>query len=108
MADALAVAIDAGCVGYSTGLIYEPGRYSDTEELIALARVMTGTGGVYATHMHDEGLGLLESVAEAITIGEQSDVAVQISHHKASGREAWGLVEQSLALIDAARARAST
>ena len=105
MADGLAAALDAGCVGYSTGLIYEPGRYSDTEELIALARVMTGTGGVYATHMRDEGLELLESVAEAITIGEQSNVAVQISHHKASSREAWGLVRQSLALIDEARAR---
>lgn len=105
MADTLAAALDAGCVGYSTGLIYEPGRYSDTDELIALARIMAGTGGVYATHMRDEGIGLLDAVAEAISIGEATGVGVQISHHKASGRSAWGLVSRSLALIDDARAR---
>jgi N-acyl-D-amino-acid deacylase len=105
MADTLAASLDAGCVGFSTGLIYEPGRYSNIEELIALARVMAGTGGVYATHMRDEGVGLLAAVTEAITIGEQGGVPVQISHHKASSRAAWGLVTQSLALIDAARAR---
>lgn len=106
MADTLAAGLDAGCVGYSTGLIYEPGRYSSTEELIALARVMAGNGGgVYATHMRDEGIGLLGAVAEAISIGEEGGVPVQISHHKASGRSAWGLVSQSLVLIDAARAR---
>ena len=105
MADTLAAALDAGCVGFSTGLIYEPGRYSDTEELVALARVMTGSGGVYATHMRDEGVGLLDAVAEAITIGEAGGVPVQISHHKASGPAAWGLVAKSLALIDEARGR---
>jgi dihydroorotase/N-acyl-D-amino-acid deacylase len=62
-------------------------------------------GGVYATHMRDEGIGLVGAVAEAISIGETSGVPVQISHHKASGRSAWGLVSRSLALIDAARAR---
>jgi N-acyl-D-amino-acid deacylase len=106
MADTLAAGLDAGCVGYSTGLIYEPGRYSDTEELITLARLMAPAGGgVYATHMRDEGIGLVGAVAEAISIGETSGVPVQISHHKASGRSAWGLVSRSLALIDAARAR---
>lgn len=105
MADTLAAGLDAGCVGFSTGLIYEPGRYSNTEELVALARVMAGTGGVYATHMRDEGVGLLAAVTEAIAIGEQGGVPVQISHHKASSPAAWGLVSQSLALIDAARAR---
>ena len=105
MADTLAAALDAGCVGFSTGLIYEPGRYSDTEELVALARVMTGSGGVYATHMRDEGVGLLDAVAEAIAIGEAGGVPVQISHHKASGPSAWGLVAESLALIEEARGR---
>ncbi len=105
MADALAAGLDAGCVGFSSGLIYEPGRYSDTEELVALARVMSDTGGLYATHMRDEGLGLLDAVAEAIAIGERGGVPVQISHHKASSRAAWGLVARSLALIDAARER---
>jgi N-acyl-D-amino-acid deacylase len=105
MADMLAVAIDAGCVGMSTGLIYEPGRYAATEELITLSRVMAGAGAVYATHMRNEGNGLLESVAEAIRIGDEAGVPVQISHHKATGPEAWGLVRESLALIDGARAR---
>jgi N-acyl-D-amino-acid deacylase len=105
MADTLATGLDAGCVGFSTGLIYEPGRYANTEELVALARVMAGTGGLYATHMRDEGIGLLDAVAEAISIGELGGVSVQISHHKASSRAAWGLVGESLALIEAARAR---
>jgi N-acyl-D-aspartate/D-glutamate deacylase len=105
MADTLATGLDVGCVGFSTGLIYEPGRYSNTAELVALARVMAGTGGVYASHMRDEGVGLLDAVGEAIAIGEEGGVPVQISHHKASSPAAWGLVSQSLALIDAARAR---
>jgi N-acyl-D-amino-acid deacylase len=105
MADTLATGLDAGCVGFSTGLIYEPGRYSNTDELVALARVMAGTRGVYASHIRDEGVGLLDAVAEAISIGEEGGVPVQISHHKASSPAAWGLVSQSLALIDAARAR---
>jgi N-acyl-D-aspartate/D-glutamate deacylase len=105
MADTLAQALDAGCVGFSSGLIYEPGRYSDTEELVALARVMAGIGGLYATHMRNEGVGLVDAVAEAVAIGERGGVPVQISHHKASGPPAWGLVRRSLALIDEARSR---
>src|SRR5262245_8480832 len=100
MADNLATGLDAGCVGYSTGLIYEPGRYAETDELVGLAEVMAGIGGLYASHMRNEGIGLLDAVAETIGIGEASGVAVQISHHKASSREAWGLVRQSLGLID--------
>lgn len=100
----LTEAVDAGVVGMSTGLIYEPGRHATTDELIELTSVLTGTGGVYATHMRDEGLGLLTSVEEALAIGRAADVPVQISHHKATGRAAWGLVERSLRLIEAARA----
>src|SRR5262249_22539678 len=62
-------------------------------------------GGLYATHMRNEGGGLLEAVREAIRIGEEAGVPVQISHHKASGRENWGRVRDSLGLIEAARAR---
>jgi len=102
MLDALAEGLDAGCVGYSTGLIYEPGRYSSTDELVTLAREMAQFGGVYASHMRNEGTGLLEAVNETIRIGEAAGVPVQISHHKASSPSAWGLVNDSLALIDAA------
>jgi N-acyl-D-amino-acid deacylase len=97
--------LDAGAVGLSTGLIYDPGRYARTEEIVELASQMRGTRALYATHMRDEGLGLLKSVEEAIAIGERARVAVQISHHKASGREAWGLVDQSLKLIEKAQQR---
>ena len=105
MLDTLAEGLEAGCVGYSTGLIYEPGRYSNTDELLALACDMTQVGGVYASHMRNESDRLLEAVTETIRIGEEAGVAVQISHHKASSPSAWGLVKDSLALIDAARAR---
>jgi N-acyl-D-amino-acid deacylase len=105
MKDIVAEGLEAGAVGLSSGLIYDPGRFARTQELIDLATLMRGTGALYATHMRDEGMGLLDSVAEAISIGEQARVPVQISHHKASGRAAWGLVSQSLALIEAAQAR---
>ncbi len=105
MKSLLTEGLDAGAVGLSTGLIYEPGRHARTEELIELASMMRASGALYATHMRDEGLGLLDSVTEAIAIGEQSSVPVQISHHKASGRDAWGLVHRSLLLIEAAQAR---
>ena len=97
--------VEAGAVGLSTGLIYEPGRYARTEEIITLARELGAGGGVYATHMRDEAGGLLDSVREAIHIGEEGGVPVQISHHKASGQSNWGKVRDSLRLIEAAQAR---
>ena len=95
----------AGCVGLSTGLIYEPGRYSSTDEVVALAEVTAAAGGIYTTHMRDEADHLIEAVAEALEIGERAGLPVQISHHKASGRANWGKVRESLAMIDAARDR---
>ncbi len=97
--------LEAGAFGLSTGLIYEPGRHARTEEIVELASLLQARGGLYATHMRDEGAGLLQSVEEAITIGELARVPVQISHHKASGRDAWGLVSESLRLIEAAQRR---
>ncbi|HXN86618.1 MAG TPA: D-aminoacylase [Candidatus Binataceae bacterium] len=98
-------AIDAGAVGLSTGLVYEPGRYARTEEIIELASEMRGSDALYASHMRNEGHGLLDSIRETIRIGAESGVAVQISHHKASGQENWGMVRESLKLIDEARER---
>jgi len=97
--------LEDGCFGLSTGLIYEPGRHASTDEIVALALELAGSGALYATHMRNEGTGLLDSVQEAIEIGERAGVPVQISHHKAAGREAWGLVRESLRLIEQARAR---
>ena len=105
MKSLLAEGLEAGAVGLSTGLIYVPGKYADTDELVELATMMQKTGGLYATHMRNEGERLLDSVEEAIRIGERAGVPVQISHHKASGRDHWGTVVHSLAAIEAAQER---
>ncbi|MGI8554563.1 MAG: N-acyl-D-amino-acid deacylase family protein, partial [Dehalococcoidia bacterium] len=97
--------MEAGAVGLSTGLIYEPGRYAKTDEIIALAHEVAATGGLYASHMRNEAAYLLDAIRETIQIGEQAGVPVEISHHKASGRENWGRVNESLLLIEQARAR---
>ena len=101
----LAEALEAGALGLSSGLVYDPGRFAATDELVELCALMRGTGALYATHMRDESTGLLDSVREAIAIGERAGVPVQISHHKASGRSAWGLVGESLKIIEAAQRR---
>lgn len=101
----VAEGLAAGALGLSSGLIYDPGRFAATEELVEIAALMRGSGAPYATHMRDEGMGLLDSVREAIEVGERAGVPVQISHHKAAGRDAWGLVNRSLKLIEAAQAR---
>ena len=96
--------LEAGAVGFSTGLIYEPGRHCATEEVIELARDVAAAGGVYATHMRNEASGLLDAVRETIRIGRESGVRVQISHHKAAGKRNWGRVRESIELIEQARA----
>lgn len=91
-----------GACGLSTGLIYEPGRWCETEELVELCRPVAAYDGLYATHMRDEGQRLLDSVEETLLIGRQAGCAVHISHHKATGPAAWGLVPRSLARVEAA------
>ena len=98
-------AMQAGCFGISTGLIYVPGAYSSTEEIASLARVASRFGGFYATHMRNEGDRLLESIEESLTIGREANLPVQISHHKATGSNNHGKVVESLELIGAARRR---
>jgi N-acyl-D-amino-acid deacylase len=99
----LAAAMEAGALGVSTGLMYPPGSFAQTEELIELTKTVADYGGLYATHMRNEDDHLLDALAEAIRIGEEAGVPVQISHHKAMGRSNWGKVRESLARIDAAR-----
>jgi N-acyl-D-amino-acid deacylase len=96
-------AMKDGAWGLSTGLIYNPGTYSKTDELIALARVAARHGGFYASHIRDEGTGVLGAINEALTIGREAGLPVHISHLKASGRRAWGLAADEIALIDKAR-----
>jgi N-acyl-D-amino-acid deacylase len=100
----VAEAMEQGACGLSTGLIYNPGRYSATEEVIALAQEVTPYGGLYATHMRNEGDKLLDAVDEALRIGREAGIGVHISHHKAAGRRNWGRVGESLAKVDAANA----
>jgi N-acyl-D-aspartate/D-glutamate deacylase len=102
MADHVARAMEHGACGLSTGLIYEPGRYSRTPEIIELARRAADAGGLYASHIRNEGDRLLEAVDEAITIGTEAGLPVQLSHHKAAGPRNWGKVVQSLARVDEA------
>ncbi|MEZ5264650.1 MAG: D-aminoacylase [Acidimicrobiales bacterium] len=97
-------AMQQGACGFSTGLIYEPGRYSETAEVIALAREAAEAGGLYATHLRNEGDRLLDAVDEALTIGREAGLPVQISHHKSAGRRNWGRIGESLARLDAAAA----
>jgi N-acyl-D-amino-acid deacylase len=100
----LAEAMEAGAFGYSTGLVYPPSVYAATEELIALARSMASGGGLYFSHIRGEAVTLTTAVAEAIRIGEESGVGVQIAHVKASGRDNWPKMDAVLQLIDRARA----
>jgi N-acyl-D-amino-acid deacylase len=96
------LAMEQGACGFSTGLIYRPGRWADTEEVLELAKIVAPFDGIYATHMRNENDYLLEAVDEALEIGAKAGVAVQISHHKAAGKRNWGKVEESLAKVDAA------
>ena len=104
MAALLDEALDAGAFGLSTGLIYPPGVFSDTAELVALARRLR-PNTVYASHLRSESDALLDAVAEALAIGERAGARVQLSHHKAAGRRNWGKTRASLALVAAARSR---
>lgn len=91
-----------GAFGMSTGLIYAPGTYASTEELVALATVVSRYDGFYASHMRNEGDHLLKSVEETLSIARRAKIGLQISHHKVIGRRNWGLTVESLALIDKA------
>jgi N-acyl-D-amino-acid deacylase len=101
----LGEAMDAGAWGFSTGLVYPPSAYAETEELVALARSMRARGGFYFSHVRGESAGLLDSIAEAIRIGDEGGVPAQIAHVKASGRENWPKLDAALRLIEDARRR---
>ena len=98
-------AMQEGAFGISTGLFYVPGSFTSTEEVIALSSVAATYGGIYISHMRDEAQLLLDSVRETIRIGEEAGLPVQMTHHKAISRDMWGRSVDSLALVDAARAR---
>jgi N-acyl-D-amino-acid deacylase len=89
-----------GAVGFSTGLEYIPGTFANTAEVVALAKSAAAHGGVYTSHMRDEGIREIEAITEAVEIGKQAGIPVQISHLKIDRRSVWGASEKSLALIE--------
>ncbi|MDT7542982.1 MAG: dihydroorotase [Acidobacteriota bacterium] len=94
-----------GAVGLSTGLIYVPGTYAKTDEIVALAKVAARYGGVYATHMRSEGEHIVDAIRESIQIGEQANLPVEISHFKIASKRLWGQSPMTLGLVRDARAR---
>ena len=96
-------AMKAGAVGLSTGLIYIPGTYSKTTEIISLAKVAAKYNGVYATHMRDEADSVTQAIEEALAIGRGANIPVEISHFKLSGQQNWGRSRETLPMIIAAR-----
>jgi N-acyl-D-amino-acid deacylase len=96
-------AMKDGAVGLSTGLIYIPGTYSKTEEIVRLAKIAAAYHGVYASHMRDEGDSVTQAIEEALTIGREAKIPVEISHFKLSGQQNWGRSAQTIPMVIKAR-----
>ena len=103
MAGLVASAMRSGAFGLSSGLIYPPGRFANTDEVVRLASVAGEHGGIYISHMRDEGLNVLKSVEETIHIGEAGHLPTQITHHKIVSASLWGASTQTLHMVDVAR-----
>lgn len=97
-------AMDEGAFGLSTGLKYIPGNFAQLEEIIELSKVAAKKGGVYSTHLRDEGLQIMAAIEETIKISKQADIPVILTHHKVIGKPMWGKSKQTLARVDQARA----
>jgi N-acyl-D-amino-acid deacylase len=95
--------MEDGALGFSTGLVYVPGAYSKTSEIVALSAVAARYGGVYATHMRDEGDGVFKALDEAIEISKQANIPMEISHFKITSKRLWGQSGSMLAIIRDAR-----
>ncbi|MFN0099464.1 MAG: N-acyl-D-amino-acid deacylase family protein [Gemmatimonadaceae bacterium] len=103
MVDLIRRGMGDGAFGISTGLRYVPGFYSKIDEVIALSRAAADSGGIYTSHLREEGLGLLEGVAEAISIAREARIPVVLTHHKAVGQPMWGKSVETLRMVDDAR-----
>src|ERR1051325_620088 len=93
-------AMREGAVGFSTGLIYIPGTYANTEEVVALARAASKYSGTYASHMRDEGEHVQDAITEAVTVGKETGMPVELSHFKIDSQRLWGASDKSLALVE--------
>jgi N-acyl-D-amino-acid deacylase len=96
-------AMKEGAMGLATGLIYIPGTYSKTAEVVGLAKVAAAHGGVYASHIRNEEDGVKAAIEEAINIGREAKIPVEISHFKLSGKPLWGQSNMTIGLVEAAR-----
>jgi N-acyl-D-amino-acid deacylase len=101
-------AMKDGALGLSTGLEYLPGMFAATSEIVELAKAAKKYGGVYATHMRNEGIDVKKSIAESLTIGEQAGIPVEISHFKISDKTGWGTSNETLGMVKAAQAKGMT
>lgn len=89
-----------GAVGFSTGLIYIPGTYASADEVVALAKAAAPFGGVYASHMRDEGAHIIEAIEEAVRVGREAGMPVELAHFKIDNRRLWGMSEKTIALLE--------
>ncbi len=103
MRDLVGRAMRDGAVGLSTGLIYTPGTFAKTDEILALARVAAGHGGIYVSHMRHETTKIFEAIEELVTIAREAGMPAHVSHIKLSGPTAWGRAEEVLKVLDQAR-----
>jgi dihydroorotase/N-acyl-D-amino-acid deacylase len=103
MKQMVAQSMAEGAFGLSTGLRYIPGFYSNVDEVVALSLVASDSGGIYTSHLREEGVGLIGGVAEALEIGRRARIPVVLTHHKAVGRQMWGKSVVTLAMVDSAR-----
>jgi N-acyl-D-amino-acid deacylase len=97
-------AMKDGALGLSTGLIYLPGSFAKTDEIIELARVAAQYDGIYTSHMRSEGRGIFDALNEVFRIAREADIRAQVSHIKLSGKVAWGLATEVLGALERARA----
>jgi N-acyl-D-amino-acid deacylase len=96
-------AMQDGAVGFSTGLLYVPGTYAETEEVVSLAEVASRHGGVYASHIREQGANLHDSIDEAVRVGREAHMPVQISHFKIKGPARWGSIGDAIELVESYR-----
>ena len=96
-------AMDEGAFGLSNGLKYLPGNFAKIDEVIALSRVVANKGGVYSTHLRDEGIAIMPAIEETIEIGKKANIPIILTHHKVIGKPMWGKSDITLSRVDKAR-----
>jgi N-acyl-D-amino-acid deacylase len=104
MRDLVREAMEEGALGVASALIYPPGSFAETEELIALAEVAAEYGGMYISHMRSEGAKMLEAIEELLTIAREAEIRAEIYHLKSSGEANWPLFDEAVAMVERARA----